>query len=402
MLADLRTHRYPTLLRRVYIDHVAAFARFFMKSPDLLGPEDIRAYQTHLVNESNVAREILGDVVAALRFFYKITLGKSWDIEPVAGATLSLRQRMLEDMRIRDFSESIQYTYLDHVTRLAKYFGKSPRLLGPEHIRQYMVYLAEEKRASVHTRRMATCSLRFFYRVTVGRYWMIESIPYAQRLKKLPVILSVKELKQFFDCLHNIKHRAMILSAYAAGLRLSEITHLKITDIDSQRMVIRVRQGKGRKDRYVMLSEDLLDTLRAYYRVERPRGDWLFPGREPDAPFTNHTLRYAFNKARARSGIAKKFSIHTLRHCFATHLLEAGTDIRTIQLLLGHRCLSTTQIYTHVSKENVCATKSPLDLLKKTTPDTKNVTKKKTSRKKVPKKKSSRGPAKRKNSSRKK
>jgi len=364
MLSDLRAHGYPAFVQRVYIEHVADYAKFFMKSPDLLGPEDIRAYQTHLLQEKRVAGEILGDVVAALRLFYNVTLGKNWRIEPVAGACLSLRQRMLEDMRVRNFSESVQYTYLDHVTRLAKHFGKSPRLLGPEDVRQYMAYLAEVERAGVPTRRLATCSLRFFYRVTLGRSWMIDSIPYAQRLKKLPEILSVEEVRQFFASIHDIKHLAMILPAYAGGLRLSEIIHLKMADIDSQRMAIRVRQGKGRKDRYVMLSEDLLATLRTYYKETRPGNDWLFPGRKPGHHVSEHTLQNAFKKARERSSIAKKFSIHTLRHCFATHLLEAGTDIRTIQLLLGHRCLSTTQIYTHVSEADVCATKSPLDLLK--------------------------------------
>jgi site-specific recombinase XerD len=396
MLVDLHARGLPTLLHKVYIDHVAAFAQFFMKSPDLLGPDDIKSYQAHLVHKRKVAREVLGEAVAAIRFLYTVTLGKDWPIEPIAGATLSLRQRMLEDMRVRDFSTTIQYTYLNHVTRLAKYFGKSPRVLGPEHIRRYMVHLAEEKRASIPTRRMATCSLRFFYRVTLGRPWMVESIPYAQRVKKLPVILSVDEIKRFFDCVHDVKHRAMLLTAYGAGLRLSEITHLRCNDIHSDRMVIRVRQGKGRKDRYVMLSEELLKALREYYKARRPRGEWLFPGKTPDEPISGAALRGGFNKARARSGISKKFTIHTLRHCFATHLLEAGADIRTIQLLLGHRCLSTTQIYIHLSKENICATESPLDLMKKrTAPKKKTAPKRKT----APKKKSSQTPGKMKHSS---
>lgn len=367
MISGLRAHGYPALIRRVYVDHVAAFAQFFMKSPDLLGPEHIAVYQTHLVNENKVAGETLCDVVSALRFFYRVILGKDWPIEPIPGATLSLRQRMLEDMRIRNFPEKTQHTYLDHITRLAKHFRKSPRLLGPEDLRRYMVYLADEKRDSVPTRRMATSSLRFFYRVTLGRPWMFDSIPYAPRLKKLPVILSFEEVKQFFDTIDDLKHRAMILTAYASGLRLSEIARLKVGDIDSKRMVIRVYQGKGRKDRYVMLSRDLLETFRAYYKAERPGDDWLFPGRKPGSHINKHTIQQAFKKARDRSGIPKKFSMHTLRHCFASHLHEAGTDIRTIQLLLGHRCLSTTQIYTHVSTKNVCATKSPLDLLKERT-----------------------------------
>ena len=281
MLADLRARRYPTPIRRVYIEHATDFSRFFWKSPELLGPQEVRAYQLHLINETKVAGETLGEVVAALRFLYKVTLGRSWEVQAVAAASISLRQRMLEDMRIRNLSSSCQSTYVDHVTRLAKYFRKSPHLLGPEHIRQYMVHLREEKSASAHVMRHAACSLRFFYRVTLGRHWMIESIPYAKKPKRLPVVLSMEEIEQFFACIHHIKHRAMIVTAYAAGLRLSEIIHLKVSDIDSQRMVIRVNQGKGRKDRYVMLSENLLETLRTYYSQERPGNDWLFPGAKP-------------------------------------------------------------------------------------------------------------------------
>lgn len=372
MLADLHDHEYPPVFRRICIDHVAAFARFFMKSPDELGPEDIRAYQVSLVNEKKVDSETLSDVVSALRFFYTITLGKDWKIETVLRTSISLRQRMLEDMRIRGFSKPCQDSYLRHVTWLAQYFGRSPRLLGPEQIRRYFVYLTDEKRASIHVRRMAASGLRFFYKYVLGRPWMCDSIPYAKRMKKLPEILSVEEIRHFFSCIHKLKHRAMILTAYASGLRLSEISHLRISDIDSKRMVIRVRQGKGRKDRYVMLSESLLETLRAYYKVEYPRGEWLFPGAKPNEPVSEHVIQNAVKAARIRSGITKKISPHTLRHCFATHLLEAGVDVRTIQLLLGHRCLSTTQVYLHVSKKDVCATKSPLDLLEQTATDEDN------------------------------
>lgn len=385
MLTDLRTRGYPAFLHTVYIDHVADFARFFMKSPELLGPEEIIEYQKHLVYKLKVAREILGDVLAALQFLYTTTLGKPWRIEPISGADLSLRQRMLEDMRILNISESCQYNYLFHVSKFANHFKKSPRFLGPEHVRKYMVHLTEVERASVPVRRMAASSLRFFYKNTLRRPWMLESIQYAKRLKKLPQILSTDEVSHFLDSIHNLKHRAMITAAYAGGLRLREIVSLKTTDIDSQRMVMRIYQGKGRKDRYVMLSQEFLETLRAYYKAARPGRGWLFPGRKPGTPMTSHALQSAFSKARERSGITKTFSIHTLRHCFATHLHEEGTDIRTIQLLLGHRCLSTTQIYLQLSQKNICAAESPLDLLKK---------------KSAPTRKGSRTTAKKKNSSR--
>jgi len=390
MLTDLWAEDYPAVLRKVYIEHVADFARFFMKSPHLLGLKEIRTYQVHLLKTKKVAKEILAEVLDALRFLYNVTLGKNWKIEPIKGGFLSLRQRMIEDMRIRNFSATTQASYLYHVTCLANYFGKSPHLLGPEDLRKYFVYLSQEKRQSIPSRRMAASGLRFFYRVTLGRAWMIDRIPYAHRQKKLPSILSVEEIEKFLDCFDDPKYQAIASIAYGAGLRLSEIVHLKVTDIDSQRMVIRVRQGKGRKDRDVMLSETLLETLRDYYRSMRPKGEWLFPGSKAGQPLSQHSVQTKFRKARERSGITKKFSIHTLRHCFATHLLEAGTDIRTIQILLGHKCLSTTQIYTHLSIKNVCATQSPLDLLKKkSSTKSRQTTSEKSSSKKAAKKKRS-------------
>ena len=352
MIADLHRHKYPTATRRILVEHVARFAQFFWKSPELLGPEHIRDYQAYLVKQG-AARQILDEILKALRFLYKVTLKKDWSIEAIPGPCLSLRQRMIEDIRIRKHSKSTETEYVRYVAGLAKYFAKSPHRLGPEQVREYLVYLVDEKQVSVQVLRQTVCALRFFYKVTLQRSWMLEYIPLPKKPRVLPVVLSVEEVRQFFAAVTHVKYRAMLLTAYAAGLRLSEITHLKVTDIDSERMVIRVRQGKGRKDRYVMLSEQLLETLRSYCREVCPR-DWLFPGTKTGSHVCGHTLQDALKKARKKAGIKKHFSPHSLRHSFATHLLENGTDIRIIQLLLGHRCLGTTARYC-VQRRAMCS-----------------------------------------------
>jgi site-specific recombinase XerD len=214
---------------------------------------------------------------------------------------------------------------------------------------------------------VATGALRFLYKVTLNREWAVEEIPMPKRPFKLPVILSREEVHQFLGSVESIKHRAILMTIYAAGLRISEATHLKVTDIDSQRMMLRVDQGKGRKDRYVMLSPRLLDTLRDYWRVVRPRL-WLFPGDLPGKPITRSAVGLACDKAHRASDITKPITPHSLRHAFATHLLESGADVRTIQLLLGHRSLATTSRYLKVATSTVCATTSPFDLLPKVEP----------------------------------
>ena len=273
-----------------------------------------------------------------------------------------LRQRMLEDMRIRNLAPTTRQVYLQHVARYAKYFNTPPDQLGPEHIRQYQLHLIRDQGASVSKLRIAVCALRFFYNITLDRDWPIRYIPYPKTPKTLPVVLSQEEVERFLAAIPSLKDRALLVTAYATGMRVAEVTHLRVRDIDSARMVIRVDQGKGRKDRYVMLSPLLLDLLRTYYRAARP-SDWLFPGRTPGRPITTRAVEIACDKAARASGLDKHITVRTLRHTFATHLLEAGADVRTIQILLGHRSLSTTARYTHVSRSNVCATPSPLDLL---------------------------------------
>jgi site-specific recombinase XerD len=267
---------------------------------------------------------------------------------------------MIEDMRVRNLSPNTQRLYIDGVARFARYFGKSPELLGPEDVRTYQVYLIHQKRASSSALQQTVCALRFLYRNTLGKEWALPYIPAPKREKKLPVVLSQEEVSRFFEHLPNLKHRALIMTAYATGMRVSEVVSLRVADIDSDRMMIRIELGKGRKDRYVMLSPNLLELLRAYWKVARP-ADWLFPGQRAGTHLTAKRVHQVCVKASAAAGLTKRATVRALRHSFATHLLEAGANIRVIQVLLGHRSLRTTARYTHVSRETICSTSSPLD-----------------------------------------
>ena len=274
---------------------------------------------------------------------------------------------MLEDMGIRNLAENTQSAYLQQIAAYSRYFNRSPDQLGPEEIRTYQLYLMEVRALTPSSICVATGALRFLYRVTLKRTWAVEEIPMPKRPRKLPEILSPEEVMHFLNAITNHKHRAILMTAYAAGLRVSEATHLKVTDIDSQRMMLRVEQGKGMKDRYVMLSPRLLDVLRTYWKSARPTR-WMFPGEVPGQPITREAVGLACQKARRDSGITKPITPHSLRHAFASHLLESGANLRTIQLLLGHRSLATTARYLKVATSTVCATASPFDLLPKFDP----------------------------------
>ena len=274
-----------------------------------------------------------------------------------------LRQRMLEDMQIRNFSQNTQRSYLQQVSLFARHFHRTPDGLGPENIRTYQLYLTKEKKLAPSSILIATSALRFLYTVTMKRPWDVEEVlPMPKKPQTLPVILSPEEVRQFLSCVPRRKARTALTVCYATGLRVSEAIALKPTDIDSQRMTIRVTQGKGQKDRDVMLSEQLLSILRDWYRFARPT-EWLFPGVIPGSHITRSGIENACTLAHERSGLSKPVTPHSLRHAFACHLLEYGTDLRTIQLLLGHRSLSTTARYLRLATSKVCATRSPLDLL---------------------------------------
>ena len=280
----------------------------------------------------------------------------------------ALRQRMLEDMQIRNLAPATQRSYVEHVSRFARNFGRSPAVLGAEEIRAYQVYLTNEKHLAPSSIIIAVAALRFFYTVTLQKPWSIQAVlPAPKIVKPLPVVLSPAEVVQFLDCVKEPKHRAILTTCYAAGLRIAEAVHLTIPAIDSERMVLRVEQGKGRKDRYVMLSPRLLEILRDWWQVSRTR-PWLFPGARPGEPITTRAVNRACRKAHRRSRIPKPITPHSLRHAFAVHLLETGTDVRTIQLLLGHRSLDTTARYLCIATTTVCSTSSPLDLLPRPRP----------------------------------
>ena len=274
-----------------------------------------------------------------------------------------LRRRMLEDMQLRNLTPETQRNYIHHVAGFARYFGKSPELLDLEAVRQYQLYLLNERKLSPETINQYISAIQFLYLTTLEMPWTTEYFPRVRRPHKLPVVLSQEEVLAFFDHIPSLKYRAALMIAYGAGLRVSEVVALHVADIDSQRMLLRVQQGKGQKDRYAMLSPRLLDVLRRYFRAIRPPGDYLFPSWRKEYHLSTASLQLACREAALRAGIRKRVTVHTLRHSFATHLLESGTDIRIIQVLLGHSQIDTTARYAAVSPQVVAATASPLDAM---------------------------------------
>jgi|TARA_B100000315_G_scaffold12426_1_gene11768 site-specific recombinase XerD len=271
-----------------------------------------------------------------------------------------LRERLERDLELKGFSPRTRACYLSWVKDYARYFGRSPDQLGTEEIRIYLHYLIGEKKASRSGVAQAYSALKFFYTTTLERGFALSKIPRIKVSKKLPVVLSFAEIQAIFECVSNLKHRAILMTIYSAGLRLSEGAGLKVTDIDSQRMLIRVDQGKGNQDRYTLLSEDTLCILRRYWKICRPV-EWLFPGTRKDRSIHVSSIQKVFKQARQEAGIKKPASVHTLRHSFATHLLEAGADLFHIQKLLGHKSVKTTAIYLHVSRKDLTGIVSPLD-----------------------------------------
>jgi integrase/recombinase XerD len=270
-----------------------------------------------------------------------------------------LRRRMIEDMTIRKFAPKTQHDYLQRVKNFAAYLGRSPDTASSEDVRGYQLHLTASG-AGVPTVNQTVSTLRFFFKVTLGRPDLVERTAFVYEPRKLPVVLSPEEVVRLLDAAPSLKYKAALSVAYGAGLRVSEVVALKIGDIDSKRMVIRVEQGKGRKDRYVMLSPHLLELLRAWWKLARPQG-WLFPGQNRLNPLTTRQLNRACHAAADTAEIGKPVSMHTLRHSFATHLLEQNIDIRVIQVLLGHAKLDTTALYTRVATKMIQQVISPLD-----------------------------------------
>ena len=260
-----------------------------------------------------------------------------------------LRNRFIEDLRIRHYADRTLEIYVYCVLNFAKFFGRSPEELGEDEIREYQRYLVEDKQASWAFFNQTVCALRFFYTKTLGKEWLVRHIPFPRKERRLPEVLSIEEVSRLFANVRAVKQRTILETMYAAGLRLKETLNLKVSDIDSHRMVIRVEQGKGRKDRYVRLSATLLETLREYYKASQPKGTLLFASRNGDEPTHPTTVQRACVKAARNAGFKKRVTTHTLRHSFATNLLETGTDLRTIQVLLGHGSIHTTALYLHIA-----------------------------------------------------
>jgi integrase/recombinase XerD len=275
-----------------------------------------------------------------------------------------LRQRMIHDMQLKGFAEATQRNYVHYIVGLGKFYNLSPDLLDLEDIRQYMLYLVNDRRLSPESVNTFVTAAKFLYLTTLEMPWGDEQFPRARRPHRLPVVLSQEEVALFFEHIPSLKYRAVLMACYGAGLRISEAVSLKIADIDSKRMLVRVEQGKGKKDRYVMLSPRLLQVLRTWYRSQTPAPSvYLFPAWRRGQHVSTTAIQIAVREAAAACGLRKRVTAHTLRHSFATHLLENGTDLRVIQVLLGHARIDTTAHYTAVSTQVIGSTLSPLDRL---------------------------------------
>lgn len=271
-----------------------------------------------------------------------------------------LREKMTEDMKLNGLSESTQLAYIKQVKSYAMHYNQSPDKLTEEDLRKYIIYLQEIRKVANATLIQAVSALKFIYRHTLNCSWRTLEFTRIKKEKKLPVILSKAEVNQILHTAGNLKHKALLMTIYSAGLRISEAVRLRIEDIDSKRMLIRIIQSKNQKDRYTILSHKTLKILRKYYSQYRLKY-WLFPGQKKGTHLTRRGGSLIFNQVYIKSGIKKKASVHTLRHCFATHLMEAGVTLRYIQMLLGHSSPKTTAIYTHVCKKSIMKITSPLD-----------------------------------------
>lgn len=272
----------------------------------------------------------------------------------------TVREKMLAELQLRGITPRTQTAYLREIANLEKYFKKSPEELGEEEVKEYLVHMLEDRGLSSGTYKYYAAGIKFLYRTTLNRGEVVEKIKYPKAKIKLPVVLDLSEVRTMLSVMENLKHRAVLTITYSAGLRVSETAHLKVTDIDSKRMMVRVRQGKGGKDRYTILSKTTLECLREYWRAYRPK-DWLFEGQKEGSHICYTSIRNIFVEAKERAGITKPVGPHSLRHAFATHLIEAGTSLHHVQLLLGHKSPKTTTVYLHVSKMNLAQVCSPLD-----------------------------------------
>ena len=284
-----------------------------------------------------------------------------------------LRQMMLEELQRRNYAATTVQNYVHAVEGFAKHFHTAPDQLNQEHLRQYQAYLLGERKLEPRTAKLHASALRFFFVKTLKRPYLLDDILYPKVPRRLPTILTVEEVERLIDSAHNLMHRTMLMTRYSTGMRNCEMRHLQVQDIDSKSMLIHIQHGKGGRDRYVPLSSKLLETLRGYWRWMKPK-NWLFPGTvdgwRADKPITPKVVWDAIQLAAKRAGIQKRVYAHLLRHSYATHLVEAGADLRSIQMLLGHVRLEHTVIYLHLSRRHLQAITNPLDTMKVSSPDT--------------------------------
>jgi integrase/recombinase XerD len=273
-----------------------------------------------------------------------------------------LRKMMLEELQRRNYAQSTVDAYISAMQEFARYFDTPPDQLGPEHVRKFQLHLIRDRKLAANTVKQRMAAVQFFFIRTLKRPWPRQEFSYPKIPVRLPTILSQEEVTRLIDAAANLSHRAMLMTLYSTGLRRSELVHLKVGDIDGQRMTIHIRQGKRKKDRVVPLSPKLLETLREYWRKAKPR-TYLFPSQSGDVPLTTKAVWHACRGAVRRAGIHKRISPHSLRHSYATHLLESGADLHTIQLLLGHADIKDTTVYLHLSQRHLHAAENPLDSL---------------------------------------
>jgi len=273
-----------------------------------------------------------------------------------------LRHKFIKEMQLRNFSPHTVRSYTEAMVALSTHYDKSPERISEEEIKDYLLHMTQVKKLSWSSCNVAVSAFRFFYNQVLGGGELVIKIPVRKRVKRLPEVLSIEEVERLFHQVTNPKHRVFLMTVYATGLRVSEAVHLKVSDIDSDRMMIHVHQGKGKKDRYTILSHSLRNELKGYFKLYRPT-NWLFYGRSLDTPISRETGSRVYAKAKKCAGINKGGGIHTLRHCFATHMLEMGFDLRTLQTILGHSDLKTTSLYLHVTAKHFGKIRSPLDLL---------------------------------------
>lgn len=360
LLIDMRAQNLPATLQDRYVAEIAALAKRTRKSPDLIANDELAEFLE--IRRKELPEKDGAVAVQAVRFFYTQTLGRVWHDINQSQRGSQLRQRMVQDMRLRNLAPKTQQEYLRWTIKFASHYGKSPADLESEDIRNWLVHLVEVEKKSISTYGVAAAALRFLYAQTLHRQWVLPYIALPKREKRLPDILSQSEMVSFLEVELTLKERVLLSAIYAGGLRNTEACRLKVTDIDSQRMVLKIVQGKGRKDRYIALSARLLEELRSYWKASRP-STWLFPNKDGSGPITAGAVRAICARAAKAAGLTKRVTPRTLRHCFATHQLERGEPLSKIQLAMGHRSIRSTSVYTHIATTTVCAMQSPLDRL---------------------------------------